>query len=275
MARRSGAIARRKRRRGDGGAIWWAALGVLLILTAAGAAMVVNFLSSRGETDPATLCAKNGPNAVTAILLDLTDPLSPAQAERLQSLVEREVSEAPVNTMISIGVVSRDRKRWGSSFARCKPATGEQASVLYQNPKLITERFRREFRAPLDKVIGETLSGATEDRSPIMESLQALLADTPHALDRDEKLSIVIASDMLQNSDVLSLYRGEGWDHLVASGAAARLARNLDGARVTLIMIPRPQASATARAGIDPFWSRYFDQQGAAAPFHVETLGDL
>lgn len=274
MARKGGAITRRRRRDGAG-VIWWAALGAVLLVFAVGTIAIVGVLSSRPEIDPVTLCQKDGPDAVKAILLDLTDPLSSTQAERLRSLIAREVRAAPVNTMISVGVVSQDPDEWGASFVQCKPATGERASVLYQNPQIIAETFQREFMAPLDQVLDEMFSATEEDRSPIMESLQALLVETPHALDDHGSLSIVIASDMLQNSDVLSLYRGEGWDHLVDSGAVGRLAKNLDGARVTLILIPRPRASAAARSGIDPFWSRYFDRQGAAAPLHVESLGDL
>jgi hypothetical protein len=79
----------------------------------------------------------------------------------------------------------------------------------------------------------------------------------------------------LQHSETLSFYRGEGWDQLRISGGTERLARNLGGAWVNVLRVPRPGASALAREQADAFWARYFDMQGARAPISVQVLGDL
>jgi hypothetical protein len=275
MAHRAARGAIAVRRTGDGGTSWWIAFVALVILVAGAGTWTASKLLARPQIDAVSLCPADGPVGVKAILLDLTDPLQPSQAARLATLLEREIAASPTHTMISIGVVSEFPENWGSHFARCKPATGESANSLYQNPALIAASFDREFSGPLRATLTRITRGATENRSPIMEGLQTLLAETPHALEAGENLSIVIASDMLQHSDALSLYRGEDWDHLVATGASDRLARNLRGAELSLILIPRPEVSRQARSGVDAFWARYFDQQGVAAPFDVTTLGDL
>ena len=231
--------------------------------------------SSRPTYDETSLCPEDGPSGEIVILLDLTDPLTPQQGTRLQTLLDRIIRSSPDDTMISFGVVSSDPGQRGARFARCKPRTGKDASAIYENPALIGQRFDEEFLEPVQTGLASAIAGAVEDTSPIMESLQALLADTPSFETGEGPKEIVIASDLLQNSDVISFYRGEGWDALRASGGQNRLARNLDGARITIFRVPRPTAGETARAQADDFWSRYFDYQGAAAPISVQSLGDL
>ncbi len=77
----------------------------------------------------------------------------------------------------------------------------------------------------------------------------------------------------MQHSDALSFYRGEDWASFRASPDFARLAKNLDGAEVTIFRIPRTSAKVDG-AAVDDFWVRYLDAQGAAR-VHVEPLGDL
>ena len=103
-----------------------------------------------------------------------------------------------------------------------------------------------------------------------MEGLQALLAGTAPA---EGPRRIVIVSDLLQHSDALSFYRGEDWESFRASADFGRLARNLDGAEVTILRVPRPGAKVDG-AAVDDFWVRYLDVQGAER-VDVEPLGDL
>lgn len=274
MARRR---TRGRRRTGGGGlgqAAWLLALVLILGGAAAGAWALRGVLAGRGEADAATLCPPGDPPALLAVLLDLTDPLSPAQESRLRAILAGEVERAPEGAMVSLGVVSEDPDAWGAAFARCKPPSGEGSSGLTENPALLAERFAEGFEAPLDAALAQAMAGGAQDSSPIIEALQALLAATPGAEGHSDRLTLVIVSDLLQHSDTLSLYRGEEWEAFETSGAAQRLARNLDGTEVHLIRLPRPEAGA-ALALADPFWARYLDRQGAAAPLREVVLGDL
>lgn len=262
-------------RKGGSTILWAGALAAVLLAGGAAAWFVADVLTSREEVDEASLCPAAGPPSALAILLDLTDPLAPAQASRLQAILDREVAAAPTGEMISVGVVSEDPGRWGALFALCKPESGETANMLYENPRLIAERFEDAFRGPFEDLVDATMRAGEQDRSPIVESFQALLSETPHALGEGRPLRIVVVSDLLQHSDLLSFYRGDGWDAFEASGGADRLSRNLDGAQVTILRIPRTDAPGEALAQVDPFWARYFDRQGASAPIDVAILGDL
>ena len=276
MASRSSRRRRSARRKESASGILWA--GALVVLVAgclAGGYLAWSYVTSRTVLDETTLCPDDGPTGTFAVLLDLTDPLTSPQSARLATSMERRVARLPAGTLVSFGVVSSDESRRGSLFAACNPGDGSQASQIYENPTLIRARFEGEFMTPLRTALAEAIRAAVEDTSPIMESLQALIADTPDFEAGAGLREIVIVSDLLQNSEVLSFYRGEGWEHLRSSGGTGRLARNLDGVLVSVVRVPRPGAGPRALGQVDDFWARYFDQQGARVPISVTTLGDL
>jgi len=231
-------------------------------------------LTEKSRLDEVTLCHLGGARSITMILLDLTDPLTGTQQARLETLLLDEVRRSGIDTMISFGVVSEDADNWGARFAKCKPATGEDANALYENPRLIEERYNNEFLLPMLNELANAVSGEPESRSPIMESLQSLISETPDFTRAEGERKIVIVSDMLQHSDVLSFYRGQGWDYFSDSGGARRLARNLGAVSIEIIRIPRAGSNLPDRAEVEDFWSRYFDRQGSRVPT-VRDLGDI
>jgi hypothetical protein len=268
---------RRSRRNGTAVStvLWATALAALVTLCLGGGWIGWRYASSRTVIDDANLCPVSGPTGTLAMLLDLTDPLTPQQGARLATMIKQRVENLPEGTLVSFGVVSSDETRLGSLFAACHPGDGRMASQIYQNPAMIRARFDREFMTPLLEVLGDTIRTAEEDISPIMESLQALIAATPAFETGGGMRELVIVSDLLQNSETISFYRGEGWDDLRRSDGTGRLARNLSGVEVSVVRVPRPGAGARALERVDDFWARYFDQQGARAPISVTPLGDL
>ncbi|WP_299656525.1 hypothetical protein [uncultured Jannaschia sp.] len=264
----------RRRREAASGAGWGIFLTALVATSLAGGYFAWSYASSRVQIDEATLCPEDGATGATMVLLDLTDPLTRPQGDRLGTLLEKRVAELPEGTMISFGVVGGDVRRRGSIFSSCKPADGREASQIYENPAMIKARFEENFMVPLRAALDEAMRAPEESHSPIMESLQALIADTPEFETGEGPHDLVIVSDLLQNSEEISFYRGEGWQTLEGRGGAGRLAGNLQDARVTIMRIPRPGAASIPHEQVDDFWSRYFDRQGARPPV-VEALGDL
>lgn len=264
---------RRGSSRGGSNAGWYVAIAVC-ILVIGGVIAGSQSLLSKSEVNEATLCHTGGPVNVTSILLDLTDPLSPTQQARLRTIIENEISGSTTDTMIALGVVSEDSNRWGSMFARCKPATGDQANSLYENPTLIAARYQREFLVPISDKIEATLVSESENQSPIMEALQALVASTPDFTRAKGQRKIIIVSDMLQHSDNLSFYRGQGWDYFAKRDGELRLAENLTSVNIEIVRIPRSGAKTPSQEMTEEFWTRYFDRQGSRAP-SVSSLGDL
>lgn len=264
---------RRKGRRNHGNAKWYLAIVICTALVV-GVMMGSQLLISKARIDETTLCHTSGALNVTAILLDLTDPLSSTQQKRLSVILEREFSSSDTDTMISLGVVSEDPAKWGAQFTKCKPETGETANALYENPTIIAQRYAREFVQPVHATLTSMLTGKAENRSPIMEALQSLISQTPSFTSVRGQRKIIIVSDMLQNSGTLSFYSGHGWDYFAKNNGVARLAGNLSGVTVKIIRIPRSGHNIPSNDITEGFWSRYFDKQGSRPPT-VTSLGDL
>lgn len=273
--RRSKPTRRRSHRRGrnNNDAHWYLAIAVCVALVL-GVGFVAQKLIATGQVDEATLCHSGGAHNATVILLDLTDPLSPTQQARLKTILAHEVSDSSVDTMISLGVVSEDPGKWGARFAKCKPETGEDANGLYENPAAIAERYTRQFTDPIQHTLQTTLTAAKENQSPIMEALQSLISETPDFAQVRGLRKIIIVSDMLQNSESLSFYRGQGWDFFTQQNGAQRLAGNLSGVIVEILRIPRSGGNVPSTEITEGFWTRYFDMQGSRPP-SVSSLGDL
>ena len=260
-------------RRGPSNIGWYIAIGVC-VLVIVGVFLGSQSLNSKSKINEATLCHVDGPVNVTAILLDLTDPLGNTQQARLKTNIENEIASSSTDTMISLGVVSEEPQRWGSLFAKCKPATGEQANALYENPSPIRDRYQREFLIPIRAKIDETLGGQAENQSPIMEALQSLVADTPDFTRARGQRKLLIVSDMLQHSDTISFYRGQGWEYFSDRDGESRLAASLQNVSVKIMRIPRSGNTIPPRELVDNFWTRYLDLQGGRPP-SVSSLGDL
>ena len=260
------------RRRRQRAGIWWAVVA-LAILAMVGIGVSVRTLSPP-ELDEATLCPKDtGPHAGLFILLDLTDPLGRTERSRLRDLLEQAVADAVPYTLIAVAAVAADPAARGVSFSLCKPLEGEDANELYQNPRLIARRYEEKFKKPFDDMIDGMFEGEGAPRSPIMESLQAGLAETPGFLDAAWPRRIVIASDLLQHSDSFSFYRGDDWRSFEGSTAFGRMAKTLDGVDVEILRLPRAVPGIDP-AAVDDFWVRYFDSSGAES-LRVQPIGDL
>lgn len=272
MARRRPARSRRgKRSHGD--VLWYFAIVVCLALVV-GVGFLAQKLMATAQVDERTLCHTGGALNVTAVLLDLTDPLGATQQARLNTILADEIARSSVDTMIAIGVVSEDPAKWGEQFAKCKPATGEDANGLYENPTIIAERYTREFTDPFRSTLQSMLTAEAENQSPIMEALQSLVSETPDFTRAKGHRKIIIVSDMLQHSDNLSFYRGQGWDYFDQAGGSERLAANLTSVDVDILRIPRSGQNIPSTEMVEDFWSRYFDRQGSRPP-SVRSLGDL
>ena len=263
----------RKGKKRDSAVLSWIALAVVVAVAIGVGAFVVRTVMNVPEFDEATLCPVDGPTSSIVVLLDLTDPVGDTQALTLSRILDARVDAAPPGTLISVGIVSEDPEDWGAQFSRCKPETGENANVIYQNPDMIAERFESGFREPLRSALAGMLEAEEQSQSPIVEALHRLVEDTLVETRGSFPSQLIIVSDMIQNSDRVSFYACQGWDHFRAGGEP--LSRNLAGTNIVLAKISRPGASSCVAEELEPFWGRYLDEKGASAPFEIEYLGEL
>ena len=224
----------------------------------------------------ARLCpVESGPVAGVAILLDMTDPLNEVQHGRLRGVLDRWIDAAEANTLIAVGAVRADAEERGEDFALCKPLEGADVNELYRNPRFIEERYKQRFLEPFEEMVDDMLAGPTADRSPIMESLQALLVETPGFADATYPRHVVVVSDLLQHSDAFSFYRGGDWRRFEGSSHVRRLAGLLKGVDVTICCVPRIGTGVDMNL-VEDFWVNYFERAGVNSIFGNEcVLGDL
>lgn len=272
-------MSKKRRRRGGKGkkrnssVLSWVALAGVVAVAIALGVVVVRTIMNVPQYDEATLCPVEGPTSSLVVLLDLTDPVSETQARTLNRILEQRIDATPAGTLISVGVVSENPDEWGAQFTRCKPEMGENANVIYQNPGLIAEQFEMGFRLPLRSALDEMLDSEEQSQSPIVEALHRLVEDTLVMTPGNAPSQLIIVSDMIQNSDRVSFYACQGWDHFRVGGEP--LSRNLTGTNIVLVRISRSGANACVAEELEPFWARYLDEKGASAPFEIERLGDL
>lgn len=267
-------MARRRSRKtnGSGGTTAGVILMVLALAGMGGVGYLLFLRSKSPQIDAETLCPANGPAAHLAILVDTTDPLSLTQLQSARQHIEGTIEEAEVGTRISFSTVNPDDTiRGGAFFSLCKPAAGEDANMLYENPRLVQERFLADFAAPVSEALEELLRVPEAESSPIMESLQEFVARIAGFATDDVPRDLLLMSDLVQHSKTFSFFRGGDWESFAASGAPARFGEAFDGAKVRVLRIPRFSDRA---AVIDDFWVRYFDAQGFDR-VRVERIGDL
>jgi hypothetical protein len=252
-----------------------AILGIVVLLAVVAAAGWFVTRQIRADAiDEATLCPATGATGELAILLDITDPLGATQLLTLRSELERMVVDSLRGTLVSLGRVSDQPGELGAAYALCRPLTGAEGGEWIRNPTQLDRRFQDRFLKPFQAELSGMLDASEAKQSPIMEGLQALLAGTAaKGVKVEGPHRIVIASDLLQNSDAMSFYRGDDWASFKKSPDFARLAKNLAGAEITIFRVPRQDAKVDA-AAVDDFWVRYLDTQGADK-VTVTPLGDL
>lgn len=253
---------------------WVKVIGIAALLAVAGAGGWALWRQQRGDQVDARLCPLDGATGSLAILLDLTDPVGATQSVALRAELERRVVESPRGTLVSLGRVSDRGDEMGATVALCRPMTGTEGGEWTRNPTQLDRRFQSGFLKPFEAALADMLDARQAKESPIMEGLQALLAGVAATgVEVAGPRQIVIVSDLIQNSEALSFYRGEDWASFKASPNYRRLARNLDGAEVILFLVPR-KGGKVDPAAVEDFWVQYLDVQGAGAVKPV-PLGDL
>lgn len=232
-------------------------------------------LSSK-KIDEDSLCPINGEVGYLAIVLDLTDPLTSQQTIRLKREIKRLINLQEEGTLISVGVVHFDEAKQGSEFSICKPASGEEANNLYENKSLIEETYLKEFKGPLHTRIDAMMYAEELPNSPIIESITALVSSNTGIKDKEIPKTLILVSDLVQNSDALSFFKGEDWYDFSRKNEIANLTRILKDFRIRIIRIPRLETISLDYDGINDFWVRYLEAHRVKSiQLDQVTLGKL
>jgi hypothetical protein len=206
--------------------------------------------AAANDYDQETLCRNDSEYPLLKLMIDKTDPWSVQDRGRLATLIRRIKDGLAEGERLSIYILD-ETGTYSSSpvFDMCNPGRGAQANALYENPRLVQERFEASFVAPLEGMLDELLRPGTAPQSPLLETFAGLKSSSA----RKERL--VVVSDMLQNSDSISFYRVDE-RALSAAGTDAICPEIPHYLNAAVHVINRPAISIALRQQTRNFWDR-------------------
>jgi hypothetical protein len=247
------------------------ATGVLLMLFATYAYYRWNQVVLQKET----LCPVDGPQGLTVLLIDRTDPLTTVQQGALRKHLaglKNDMAKYHGIAVYSVGPIGDELLRPEAALL-CNPGRGKDIPAAIGNPRLLEQKWDKQFSAPLERLFSVLLSPHEASTSPIMESIQsvAITALRGGQIDTIPR-RLVIVSDMLQHTPEYSQY-----DTIASFEAFRRLPyyrrvrTDLRGIEVQIIYVRREtRQHVQGRAHIE-FWQQYLVDMGGLL-MHVIAL---
>lgn len=211
-----------------------------------------------------TLCPAGGPTAVTAVVVDVTDPASKVTQAAIRSRMLAAADDLPRFGMIKIFAAGSDESALLQPlFAKCNPGTKADVDQLTSSPELVQKRHDEQFEQPLVKALDGVLDVPKSDASPILEGVQAVtVAAFPPATTKLPR-RLLVASDLIQNSRAYSMYGGP-LDDRAAERAGEAIPAQLEGVDVELLVIRREaQDALQVSPAFADFWEGWFGASGA------------
>jgi len=169
------------------------------------------------QLDPQTACPQAGPGAVTAIIVDTSDPLVEHQQEALKKLADSLTNpkfaahelHVPRGHLLAIYEVSSPKPK--RLFHHCNPGDPETRSTgeKLTEGKILSQARWRQFKSALKKAFPDVTQSAPQ--TPLIETIHFVrhAEFPPSSVLRDGGTHagrIVIISDLLQHTDKLSYF---------------------------------------------------------------------
>lgn len=221
-------------------------------------------VSGRRSLDSETLCPPSE-DSITVLLVDVTDPLTLAQRQDFVNQLERLRSSIPqYGKLLIYKVDATSEHLLQPVIERCNPGTADNVNEWTGNPQAVEDRWREDFERPLDDAFQLIIQASGADRSPIFESVQSIALTELVSQQADGKpRQLIVASDLLQNSDRLSFYRQlPTADQLLASDAFRMLRTDLRNIEVELWMLQRPDSQQSQPRELINLWQLIIREQG-------------
>lgn len=161
-ARRRSNFGKRHSRSGGGSSLPYVVGAIIALGLLDGAGWWMSRTATVMAVDDATLCPlSTGPVAETAILSDLTDPLSAAQSSQLRQYIEAEFTDTTTGTQFTLGVLSETASDWGRYRCALQARVGKGRQQHDAERGTGEETPSAAIRARWENVITVTPSGVT------------------------------------------------------------------------------------------------------------------
>jgi hypothetical protein len=267
-------MARRRRRSRSGfkpGTLfaWVGAFIAVSALVIAGASLAKLRVERAGRDDE-TLCAKKTPDTITAILFDSSDRLSALQQIKIKQILEETLNTLPKGARLDVYMATAEAGQLVRPlFSKCNPSALEGSAGLSENPQRMLALRNDAFDQPLHAALQKALQANVRKTSPILETIAAASVQSfgvARSADKGKmnRHSLIIVSDFLQNSAVLTHYKAyptieqfssqEGWISTKPS---------IGNVNIKLIYINRANSIRFQGAAHREWWCSYFNARGA------------
>ncbi len=241
--------------------------GTIVVGLVVTATIFIPMIPEGPKFDPQTFCPEEGVRSHTIVIFDRTDAMTPSQIRAVTAVMDKLKVDLREGEKLSVHEIDPGEVNGLSEplFSLCKPPDGSSANSIYENPRILRQRFEKKFGRPLEEMLSESLRGGGANRSPIMESLfdVALLAD--FGRDQDNRW-LVIFSDLLQHTASWSQYGStRSFKKFFDTPTGRKLVPYLSGVKVKVYYLLRFRSDGRVLqddAHI-AFWERYFEAASA------------
>jgi len=225
---------------------------------------VYSVTRDRQALDPVTACPADA-SSTTVLLVDVTDPLTLAQRQDFLNQLERLRTSIPRYGKLAIFQVdAASNELLRPVIERCNPGTAADVDEMTGNPAAVEEKYETLFKGPLDEAFSQLMNASGADRSPIMESVQSVaLTELKKPGTEGKPMRLIIASDLLQNTDRISFYaKVPSSQELLSSDAFRVLRTDLSDIKIELWMLQRLDAEQSQPKALIDLWDALIAEQG-------------
>lgn len=269
MARRSRPSLKSGSRSGPGP--WTKAvmvLGIMCIIGVIGGLVTYgSFFNERVEIDKATNCPIGGPFSRTVILIDQTDTFSRIQTVDIQNQFEAYQKSVPRYGELVVYAIRPDSQGSPTPIIRaCNPGNEDDVNQLVESSVRVARQWKNSFDTPMKEIMQAVLQPMSSENSPIIETIQSVVVSEFGPVNMNNRAkTLIVISDLLQHSDVLSHYgRKYDADSFIQSKAYNKLSADLRDVEVDFLYLYRDTQKALQNSAHRDFWMRLIQEQGGS-----------
>ncbi len=268
------AIRRRRSRRSVGIgliAAWAGAVLALSVLAFAGIGLA-KLRVERAGIDKKTLCGTSEPKQIIALLFDSSDQINDLQKIKTRQILDNLLYDIPKGTRVDVYMATAEAGQLAKPlFSRCNPASANGAPGWSENPQRQKELRQTRFQKPLERALKKALRANPRETSPILETIAAASVQSfgrvnPAHGAQPGRYRMIIVSDFLQNSSLLTQYRAfssvEGFSN--TPGWISTLPR-LNDVAIKMVYINRARSIRFQNNKHKEWWCEYFIRRGATS----------
>jgi hypothetical protein len=231
-------------------------------------------------TDEESLCRTDQPApSVNIVLIDITESLSQGEQIQIFNEINRIRDTIPRFGRFEVYALGRSPSDIATPrLAMCNPGRGAEMSELYANPRLIEERWQRNFADRLTQALAEVVSESDGDQSLIFEGIRTISLENFGKAEYDTvEKHLLVFSDFLQHvPGVYSQYTQPltSYRDFKTTSYYARIKTSLLGVDVTPFYISRPETDMLQTREHIQFWIDYFADGKATVNSVKQIFGD-